>query len=93
LEVDDSETRRVLKYLAQKVRRYVDAGIAPDKKGLLHAKFNMFGALQEAEEFLYQSRSRREKWLHRLKAMFRGREHELPRHRGGESPKRKAGSP
>lgn len=63
-EADAAETRRLLRYLAQKVRRYADA--TREKKGELSAKFYMFGAMQEAEDFLYTTRSRREKWLQKL---------------------------
>lgn len=50
---EGEEARRLLRYLAQKVRRYADASIKTEQKGILAAKFYMFGAMQEAEDFLY----------------------------------------
>lgn len=65
---ESAEARRLLKYLTQKVRRYADATL--EGKGIFPAKFYMFGAMQEAEDFLYTTRSRREKWLQKLSSFL-----------------------
>lgn len=65
---ESEEAVRLLRYLAQKVRRYGDASVAG--KGVIYAKFMMLGAMQEAEDFVQTLKT--EPWLWRsLKRLFR----------------------